>query len=273
MALLGGSDIRALAAECGLAPSKKRGQNFVHDANTVRRIVAAAGVSAKDVVLEVGPGFGSLTLGLLEAGARVVAVEIDGRLAALLPQTVAARLPQAASRLQVVHADALDLPGDGEATVLVANLPYNVSVPVILHVLERYPALRRGLVMVQLEVAERLVARPGSKAYGAPSVKLAWYADARKVGTVPAGVFWPVPHVESGLVAFERTDPPPANRDKVFSLVNLAFSQRRKMLRSVLAPALADPEAALRAAGIPPTARGETLDVADFARLAQVADG
>ena len=223
--------IRELAAELDLRPTKQRGQNFVHDANTVRRIVTAARLDPDDVVLEIGPGLGSLTLGLLERVARVHAIEIDDRLAGRLPRTVAERLPEAAGRLTVIEADALrvdELP-DPQPTAVVANLPYNVSVPVLLHVLATFPTVRHGLVMVQSEVADRLVAGPGSKVYGVPSVKLAWYCSARRIGSVPPGVFWPVPNVDSGLVALERRDPPPtsAPRERVFALVDAAFGQRR----------------------------------------------
>ncbi|MDR1852849.1 MAG: 16S rRNA (adenine(1518)-N(6)/adenine(1519)-N(6))-dimethyltransferase RsmA [Propionibacteriaceae bacterium] len=269
--LLGAADVRALADSIGLKPSKQRGQNFVHDANTVRRIVGLAGVGEADTVLEVGPGLGSLTLGLLESGASVVAVEIDERLAGLLPQTVAEKMPDARERLTVITKDALkleasDLTGAGSKlpTALVANLPYNVSVPVILHVLEQFPSVKHGLVMVQLEVAERLVAAPGSRTYGVPSVKLAWYASSKIVGTVPKNVFWPVPHIESGLVEFVRHEPPNADREQVFSLIDRAFSNRRKMLRSVLGLA---PDVFERA-GVDPTARGETLGIDEFVALA-----
>ncbi len=271
--------IRELAAELDLRPTKQRGQNFVHDANTVRRIVAAAQLSPDDVVREIGPGLGSLTLGLLEAAAWVHAIEIDDRLARRLPFTVAERRPGDEDRLAVIDADALrvaELPGP-PPTAVVANLPYNVSVPVLLHVLATFPTIRHGLVMVQAEVADRLVAPPGSKVYGVPSVKLAWYCSARRVGSVPPAVFWPVPNVDSGLVRLERRDPPAtaARREQVFALVDAAFAQRRKMLRSALAGRFgssARAVEALVAAGIDPQARGEVLAVQDFARLAAVAD-
>jgi 16S rRNA (adenine1518-N6/adenine1519-N6)-dimethyltransferase len=255
-------------------PTKALGQNFVHDANTVRRIVRTAALSADDVVLEVGPGLGSLTLGLLESGARVVAVEIDPVLGAALPATVAARAPDSAGRLTVLVADALRLESvpDPQPTALVANLPYNVAVPVVLHLLELLPTLRTGLVMVQAEVAERLAASPGTKAYGAPSVKVAWYAAATRAGAVPRAVFWPVPNVDSGLVRFTRHAPPRgAARQDVFQVVDQAFGQRRKMLRSALASWAGSAAAAaevLREAGVDPTTRGEMLDVAAFARIA-----
>ncbi|MDR2620460.1 MAG: 16S rRNA (adenine(1518)-N(6)/adenine(1519)-N(6))-dimethyltransferase RsmA [Propionibacteriaceae bacterium] len=275
MALLDPRTIRALAAEIGLRPSKQRGQNFVHDANTLRRLVALAEVKPADAVLEIGPGLGSLTLALLEAGADVTAVEIEPALAELLPRTVADRLPERAEGLRVITADALEirtLP-DPQPTKLVANLPYNVAVPVLLHALTAFPTIVSGLIMVQLEVAERLVATPGSKVYGIPSAKLAWFAVARKVGLVPANVFWPVPNVASALVAFERVAPPPtkASRTQVFSLIDAAFAQRRKMLRGALSSWYGSASAAatsLQQAGIAPTARGETLSITDFARLA-----
>jgi 16S rRNA (adenine1518-N6/adenine1519-N6)-dimethyltransferase len=273
--LLDPTSIRNLAAELGLRPTKQRGQNFVTDANTVRRIVAAAGVTAADVVLEIGPGLGSLTLGLLEAGARVIAVEIDALLASALPATVAARAPDRTTKLTVITADALtitDLPA--APSTVVANLPYNVSVPVLLHLLARFDSWRRGLVMVQAEVADRLVAPPGSRTYGVPSVKLAWHADATRAGSVPPTVFWPAPNVESGLVSLTRRQPPrtQATREQVFAVIDAAFAQRRKMLRSALAGLAGSSAAAsdrILAAGLDPRARGETLSVVEFARLAE----
>jgi 16S rRNA (adenine1518-N6/adenine1519-N6)-dimethyltransferase len=275
--LLGPAEVRAIAARLGLRPSKARGQNFVVDPNTVRRIVRTADLAAADVVVEVGPGLGSLTLGLLPVAARVIAVEVDADLARALPETVATHAPDYAGRLDVVAADALQvtaLPAD--PTALVANLPYNVAVPVLLSLLARFPGIRRGLVMVQAEVADRLVAKPGSRVYGVPSVKLAWYADARRAGTVGPSVFWPQPHVESGLVAFTRRPAPPASatRDEVFAVVDAAFAQRRKTLRAALAGWAGSSEAAelvLRAAGVDPGARGEALGVAAFARIAATA--
>jgi len=274
--LLSGADIRALATALGLRPTKTLGQNFVVDPNTARRIVKAAGVTDEDVVLEVGPGLGSLTLALLPAARRVVAVEIDPPLAHLLPRTVEARLPTCAGRLEVVLADALrlhELPGP-PPTALVANLPYNVAVPVVLHLLALLPSLTRGLVMVQAEVAERLAAPPGGRVYGVPSVKAAWYAEVRRAGPVPRTVFWPVPNVDSGLVALTRREPPltSATRDEVFAVVDAAFAQRRKTLRQSLAGVAGSPAAAedaLVRAGVDPRARGESLDVADFARVAE----
>ncbi|MGW4061178.1 16S rRNA (adenine(1518)-N(6)/adenine(1519)-N(6))-dimethyltransferase RsmA [Amycolatopsis sp. NPDC004747] len=272
--LLGPAEIRGLAAELDVRPTKKLGQNFVHDPNTVRRIVELANVTADDVVLEVGPGLGSLTLGLLATGARVVAVEIDPKLAERLPKTVAERGPEAADRLTVVGADALRVTREelGEPTALVANLPYNVAVPVVLHLLAEVPSLRTGLVMVQTEVADRMAAGPGSRIYGVPSVKLAWYGPARKVAAVPRSVFWPVPNVDSALVAFERADSTASDdRDRLFGLVDAAFSQRRKTLRAALAGWAGSAERAgelLTAAGIDPKTRGEQLDVHDFARIA-----
>jgi 16S rRNA (adenine1518-N6/adenine1519-N6)-dimethyltransferase len=275
-ALLGAADVRALAAGLGLRPTKTLGQNFVVDANTVRRIVRAARLRADDAVVEVGPGLGSLTLALLPEVARVVAVEVDPVLAGALPATVAERAPALADRCTVVAADALrleSLPGP-PPTALVANLPYNVAVPVLLHLLARFPGIERGLVMVQAEVADRLVAVPGSRTYGVPSVKAAWYADVRRAGAVGRTVFWPVPRVDSGLVALTRRAPPPtsASRDEVFAVVDAAFAQRRKTLRAALAGwagSGAAAEQALVAAGVDPRARGESLDVAAFARLAE----
>lgn len=273
--LLTGASVRRIAAELDLRPTKQRGQNFVVDPNTVRRIVSLAGVGEGDVVLEIGPGLGSLTLGLLEAGCEVTAVEIDQRLAGRLPVTVAERLPGAQDRLRVVSEDALkvsELPGPSP-TALVANLPYNVSVPVLLHVLARWDSIASGLVMVQLEVADRLAAKPGSKVYGVPSAKVAWYAVATRVATVPPKVFWPVPNVDSGLVRLTRCPAPatPASREQTFAVIDAAFAQRRKMLRAALAGiagSSAAAEAALVAAGVDATARGETLNVADFAAIA-----
>jgi 16S rRNA (adenine1518-N6/adenine1519-N6)-dimethyltransferase len=276
--LLTAADVRALAGELDLRPTKTLGQNFVIDPNTVRRLVRTAGIDAGDVVVEVGPGLGSLTLGLLELASRVVAVEIDPALAGRLPATVAERLPERADRLEVVLQDALTLesvPGP-PPTAFVANLPYNVAVPVLLRLLEHLPSLRRGLVMVQAEVADRLVAPPGSRTYGIPSVKAAWYADVRRAGSIGRTVFWPAPHVDSGLVAFTRREPPPGDRLATFAVVDAAFAQRRKTLRAALAGwagSAATAEARLRAAGIDPGARGEVLAVEDFARLAGTAVG
>jgi 16S rRNA (adenine1518-N6/adenine1519-N6)-dimethyltransferase len=275
--LLTPGDIRELAGRLNVRPSKRLGQNFVVEPGTVRRIAALAALKPGDVVLEVGPGLGSLTLALLEAGAgRVVGVEIDPVLAAELPRTIAVRAPERTDRVAVVAADALhiearDLPAT--PSVLVANLPYNVAVPVLLHLLAALPSLGRGLVMVQAEVAERMCAPPGSRVYGTPSVKLAWFAAVRSAGTVPRSVFWPVPNVDSRLVAFARRDPPDtaASRGEVFAVVDAAFRQRRKTLRAALsgwAGSAPEAERLLRAAGIDPGARGESLDVAEFARLA-----
>lgn len=277
--LLGPAEIRQLAARLGVTPTKRLGQNFVHDPNTVRRIVASAGLTTDDVVLEVGPGLGSLTLALLDAAvAHVHAVELDPVLAAALPETVAEHAgPDGSARLTVRHADALRITAADLAepapTALVANLPYNVAVPVVLHLLAELPTLRCGLVMVQKEVADRLVAGPGSKVYGIPSAKLAWYADARSAGRVPANVFWPVPNVESGLVAFTRREPPRADvpRQAVFAVVDAAFAQRRKTLRAALAGWAGGREQAtdaLVAAGVDPGLRGEALAVERFAAIA-----
>jgi 16S rRNA (adenine1518-N6/adenine1519-N6)-dimethyltransferase len=292
VALLGPGQVRRLAERFGVRPTKVLGQNFMHDANTVRRIARLAEVGPPDVVLEVGPGLGSLTLALLETGARVVAVEIDPVLAAGLPGTVAERAPSAAAHLTVITADALRVdpaillarpapaapaeavPAEGVPTALVANLPYNVAVPVVLTLLERLPSLRSGLVLVQAEVADRLAAGPGEPAYGIPSVKAAWYAQVRRAGAVPRSVFWPIPNVDSGLVALTRREPPvtAASREDVFACIDAAFAQRRKTLRAALAgwagsPAVA--EEMLRAAGIDPRTRGEQLGVQQFADVAQ----
>jgi 16S rRNA (adenine1518-N6/adenine1519-N6)-dimethyltransferase len=272
--LLGPAEIRELAARLGVAPTKKLGQNFVHDPNTVRRIVAAAELTPDDVVLEVGPGLGSLTLGLLGAAAHVHAVELDPVLAAALPETVAERSDPA--KLTVHHADALRIRGSAlhpAPTKLVANLPYNVAVPVVLHLLAELPSLRGG--MVQKEVADRLVAGPGSKVYGVPSVKLAWYASSRSAGKVPPAVFWPVPNVDSGLVAFTKREPPAdVERRVVFQVVDAAFAQRRKTLRAALAGWAGGADLAekvLVAAGVSPQARGESLPVEQFAAIAAAA--
>lgn len=276
--LLGPAEIRDLAELLDVTPTKKLGQNFVIDANTVRRIVRVAGVQAGDSVVEVGPGLGSLTLGLLESGASVVAVEIDGRLARQLPVTVGTLAPSAADRLSVVHRDALAVMElSGEPTRLVANLPYNVSVPVLLHFLEHFPSIRTGVVMVQSEVGQRVAAEPGSKIYGAPSVKAAWYGRWRTAGTVSRQVFWPVPNVDSILIAFERHEAEPGDlelRVRTFAVVDAAFQQRRKMLRQSLSALFgnsATASAALERAGIDPTERGEQLTVADFIAIARAA--
>ena len=275
--LLGVADIRLLANRIGLRPTKALGQNFVHDANTIRRITRIADLAPGEVVLEVGPGLGSLTLGLLDEGARVVAVEVDPRLAAVLPETIRERAPGLANDLTVIARDArrLDTPLDPPPTALVANLPYNVAVPVLLHLLELLPSIRHGLVLLQSEVADRLAAPPGSRAYGVPSVKTAWYARAERAGAVPRSVFWPVPNVDSGLVRLVRTEPPPlpagVDRADVFAVIDAAFAQRRKMLRSALAAwagSAAAAESVLVRAHVDPRARAETLDVAAFARIA-----
>ena len=281
--LLGPTEVRALADRLGVQPAKRLGQNFVVDAGTVTRIAALAGLQPDDIVLEVGPGFGSLTLPLLAAARRVVAVEADPVLAAELPATVAARAPVLAARLTVLTADAARigaLPGE-QPTALVANLPYNVSVPVVLHLLATVPTLRGGLVMVQAEVADRMCAPPGSRVYGVPSAKLAWFATARRVGSVRRAVFWPVPRVDSGLVELVRHSAAAAarlhgeaGRAETFAVVDAAFSQRRKTLRSALAAWAGSAAAAgdvLRAAGVDPALRGEALSIADFARIAAAA--
>jgi 16S rRNA (adenine1518-N6/adenine1519-N6)-dimethyltransferase len=262
------------AAELGLRPSKRRGQTFLVDPNTVRRIVRTAALSPGDIVLEVGSGLGSLTLGLLGAAGRVIAVEVDPVLAAALPATVARFFAGALDRLDVLQADALRISTlPATPTVLVANLPYNVAVPVLLHLWQLLPEMSRGLVMVQAEVADRLAAPAGSRTYGVPSAKAAWYADVSRVGPVSRKVFWPVPNVDSTLVGWRRRDPPAsrAGREAVFACVDAAFGQRRKTLRAALAGLAGSPDAAeraLRAAGIDPLARGESLTIADFAGLA-----
>jgi 16S rRNA (adenine1518-N6/adenine1519-N6)-dimethyltransferase len=323
--LLGAGEIRDIAGRLGVRPTKRLGQNFVVEQGTVRRIAALAAPRDGDVVLEVGPGLGSLTLALLEAAAgsdaRLVAVEIDPVLAAALPATVAERAPEAAGRFCALHADALHVAGPGGTrghggggtasggqvgaepavggrasrrageptgrrargsgvelpwapTVLAANLPYNVAVPVVLHLLAALPSLERGVVMVQAEVADRMCAGPGSRVYGAPSAKLAWFAAVRAAGVVPRSVFWPVPNVDSKLVAFTRRDPPAttASRQEVFAVIDAAFGQRRKTLRAALAGWAGSPaeaERLLRAAGVDPRARGESLGIAEFARVAE----
>ena len=283
--LLGAADIRRLADLAGVSPTKRLGQNFVIDPGTVRRIAHEARVRPGDRVLEVGPGLGSLTLALLEAGADVTAVEIDPPLAARLPLTVAEYMPAAADRFRVVEHDALtvvpeDLPelADGAPFTLVANLPYNVATPIVLTLLERLAGLRGFLVMVQREVADRLTASPGSRVYGAPSVKLAWYGDAEPAGVIGRHVFWPAPNVDSALVRFSRratpddADGPDADdeaRRRTFALIDAAFAQRRKTLRAALRRLV--PTEAFEAAGIDPSRRGETLTVREFAALANAA--
>lgn len=276
-ALLGPADIRELAAALGVRPTKQRGQNFVIDANTVRKIVRTAEVRPDDCVVEIGPGLGSLTLALLEAAGHVTAVEIDDTLAAALPKTIEARAPGRVGSFSLVHSDAMrvrELPGP-PPTAMVANLPYNVAVPVLLHMLEHFPTIERTLIMVQAEVADRLAASPGNKVYGVPSVKANWYADVKRAGAIGRTVFWPAPNVDSGLVSLVRRTEPPrttASRLDVFAVVDAAFAQRRKTLRAALAgwagsaPAA---EAALVAAGVSPQARGESLTVDEFARIAE----
>jgi 16S rRNA (adenine1518-N6/adenine1519-N6)-dimethyltransferase len=278
--LLGPAEVRSLAAQLDLRPTKQRGQNFVIDPNTVRRIVRESAITGRDVVVEVGPGLGSLTLALLEAADRVVAIEVDPVLADRLPATIAEFAPAHADRCEVLHADALRIdavPGP-PPTALVANLPYNVSVPVLLHLLALLPSLEHGLVMVQSEVADRLAAPPGSKVYGVPSVKAAWYADVRRAGAIGRNVFWPAPNVDSGLVAWTRRDPPTSrvSREEVFAVIDAAFAQRRKGLRGALRQLAGSTEAAekaLVAAGIDPLARGESLRIEDFVRVAEELHG
>ena len=275
MTLLGAAEIRELAEELGIKPAKSLGQNFVIDANVCRKIVRTAGVTSSDIALEIGPGLGSLTLALLEEAKSVIAVEIDERLATRLPQTVAAHNESAAT-FSVIHQDALHLKSLPEAPiVLVANLPYNVSVPVLLHLLEIFPTLKSGVVMVQAEVADRLAAKPGTKEYGIPSVKAAWWADLHGAGSISRSIFWPVPGVDSKLVSFTRHQPlgEEALRLKTFTLIDAAFAQRRKMLRSALSSIYGSSGAAekvLIQAGIDPTLRGESLLVNDFYTIARI---
>jgi 16S rRNA (adenine1518-N6/adenine1519-N6)-dimethyltransferase len=274
--LLGPAQVRELAERLEVRPTKQWGQNFVVDANTVRKIVRVAGVGPSDVVVEVGPGLGSLTLALLPVVKSVTAVEVDPRLAGALEDTVRRLQPDNADRLRLVAADALTvtkLPGP-DPTALVANLPYNISVPVVLSFLEHFPTIERVLVMVQLEVAERLAATPGGKIYGVPSLKAAWYADVELAGRVGRNVFWPAPNVDSGLVSLRRRKPPrtTATREDVFRCIDAAFLQRRKALRGALASWAGSADAAERAlvaAGIDPKTRGEQLDITAFARIAE----
>ncbi len=273
-ALLGGREVRALAESLGIRPTKRMGQNFVTDPNTVRRIAAVARLTDDDIVLEVGPGLGSLTLALLPYARTVVAVELDPVLAEQLPVTVRERLPEFAEQLITVHEDAMRITELPVApTALVANLPYNVAVPVVLNLLERFPSLESVLVMVQKEVADRLAAGPGSRTYGVPSVKARWYCSVEAAGNVGTSVFWPVPHVDSGLVRMTRHASPPsrAGREATFAVIDAAFAQRRKTLRSALASLAGSApaaEAALRNAGVDPGLRGEQLGVGEFARIA-----
>ena len=275
--LLGATEIRALAASLNATPTKKLGQNFVIDPNTVRRIVTQAHVSESDIVVEIGPGLGSLTLALLPNVAKVLAVEIDPVLAGALPATIALHAPNLKDNLTVINADAMritELPA--APTHLVANLPYNVSVPVVLHFLETFPSLREILVMVQAEVADRMAAGPGSKIYGVPSVKMAWYGEVTKAGSVGRNVFWPAPNVDSGLVRLVRKERvfDPELRELTFTIVDAAFGQRRKTLRTALGSALGSPqnvESILRDAGVDPGLRGEQLSLQDFVAIAQSA--
>lgn len=287
MSLLGPAEVRELAERLDVTPTKKLGQNFVIDGNTVRKIVRLAGVRDSDRVLEVGPGLGSLTLGLTETGADVTAIEIDHRLAGELPHTIAAMQPDAISRFRVIRSDALDVTAeqltiDGEAPqVLVANLPYNVSVPILMHLLELLPSLRSALVMVQAEVGYRIAAGPGSKEFGAPSAKAAWYGQWHIAGTVSRQIFWPVPGVDSVLVAYERSSSlrgTPQERAATFALVNAAFAGRRKMLRQSLQGVQGVPRTAeaasevIAAAGVDPTSRAEQLGIEQYLAIARVLD-
>ena len=270
MSLLGAAEIRELAAKLDLNPSKGLGQNFVIDGNVCQRIVRQVEINESDIALEIGPGLGSLTLAILESNVPLIAVEIDERLAKQLPETVAAHNPQA--KLIVINADALNLTQlPANPTVLVANLPYNISVPVLLNLLARFSSLREGVVMVQAEVADRLAAKPGNKDYGVPSLKGAWWADLNLAGNIARSIFWPVPNVDSKLVYFKRHEPigDEAFRLRVFALIDAAFSQRRKMIRSAMSPVLGlNAESIILAAGIDPTLRGEALDLSAYTAIA-----
>lgn len=272
MTLLGAGRVREITAELDLRPTKKWGQNFVIDPNTVRRIAELAHLTSEDVVVEVGPGVGSLTLALLERARSVIAIEIDPRLAERLPRTIREQAPEHADHLTVITGDAMAVTSlPGQPTALVANLPYNVAVPVLLHMLATFPTIRTTVVMVQREVAERLAAQPGTRVYGVPSVKVRWYGTVEYAGTIGRTVFWPAPHVDSGLVRITAAPPPDADRARVFALIDAAFSQRRKTLRTTLAgPLQGRVDAVLSAAGIDPGLRGEQLSLADFVRIATV---
>ncbi len=284
ISLLGAAEIREIAARIGVNPTKKLGQNFVVDANTCRRIVKIADLQSEDVALEIGPGLGSLTLAMLEIAHKVIAIEIDDRLAEQLPLTAEAHGFDR-QRLIVLSEDAMTtqlLPI--EPTVLIANLPYNISVPVLLRFLEKFPTIRSGVVMVQSEVADRLVAKPGSKNYGSPSVKATWWADLTGAGSVGRSIFWPVPNVDSSLVRFVRHEPAGTEHERLhtFSVIDAAFAQRRKMLRSALSELINEhahrneseqikdwnPEKLIASAGIDPTVRGEALLLGDFMKIA-----
>jgi len=271
--LLGAAEIREIAEQIGVRPTKKLGQNFVVDANTCRKIVKSAGVGPEDVALEIGPGLGSLTLAMLESAKEVIAIEIDDRLAAELPET-AKRHGFDLDKLTIINQDAMGISTlPLEPTVLVANLPYNVSVPVLLRFLELFPTLRSGVVMVQSEVADRLVAKPNSKTYGSPSVKATWWADLSSAGTVSRSIFWPVPNVDSSLVRFVRHESAgdEALRKVVFKIIDAAFAQRRKMMRAALSDMCGSSAAAsaiIEASGIDPTIRGEALELSDFIKIA-----
>lgn len=272
--LLGGQDIRQMADALGVVPTKKLGQNFVTDPNTIRKIVGSAKLDPRETVVEIGPGLGSLTLGLLEVVDHVISVEIDSKMAAAIEQTVAKRA--AGRKFSLVTQDAMkvsELPAD--PTALVANLPYNISVPVLLHFIETFPSLRHGLVLVQSEVAHRFAAKPGSKVYGSPSAKLAWWADANLAGNVSRQIFWPIPNVDSSLVYFAKREAPMGDEDlrvKTFAVIDAAFNQRRKTLRQSLSDLIGSPAAAeevLVKAGISPQLRGEQLQIADFIEIAK----
>lgn len=283
--LLSATDIRQLADTLDLRPTKTLGQNYVIDPNTIRRVISAADIKAQEHVLEVGPGLGSLTLGILDTAHTVTAIEIDSPVAALLPETIEQWRPGSTDRLSVINADAMRITGTqilenqpaaatGPPTAIVANLPYNVAVPVMLHLLAELPSIQHGLVMVQQEVAERITAQPGIKIYGVPSVKMAWYADTSYAGTIGTKVFWPAPRITSGLVQFTAKEPPatPVSRQQVFAVIDAAFAQRRKTLRAALSGWAGSPQTAeeiLRAAEVDPKARGEVLDITQYIRIAE----
>lgn len=274
--LLGAAQIRELASQLDVTPTKKLGQNFVIDPNTVSRIANEAQLTSDDIVLEVGPGLGSLTLAMLPQVKKVIAVEVDLRLARQLPETISKFVPNLSDRLVVVEADAMQITEiPDNPTKLVANLPYNISVPVVLHLLEQFPSISQVLVLVQLEVAQRMAAKPGSKIYGVPSVKLAWYGKATLAGNVGRNVFWPAPNVDSGLVRLVRSSAPGGDelRKKLFKIIDAAFGQRRKTLRSALGSVFgtgAQVDEVLANAGVDSSRRGEELELAEFLAIAKV---
>ena len=274
--LLGASEIRELADHLALIPAKRLGQNFVVDANSCQRIVTLSGINADDHVIEIGPGLGSLTLAILEVTNNLTVIEIDSRLAGLLPHTIT-RHGFSMDNVEVINIDGLEISPesfkDNLPTALVANLPYNVSVPIVLHLLEHFPSIKTGIIMVQSEVADRLTAMPGRKDFGAPTLKGAWWADLTPSGNVARSIFWPVPNVDSKLVRIVSHEPKgdEALRKKTFALIDAAFSQRRKMLRSSLNVVITDiaPTQVLEKAQIDPTLRGESLNLDQFIAIAK----